>query len=38
MLVALADASVRVLHGGIAPQVFWGAVTPAAGEILGDSW
>jgi prepilin-type N-terminal cleavage/methylation domain-containing protein len=38
MLVAVADGSVRVLARGIAPQVFWGAVTPAAGEILGDGW
>lgn len=34
MLVALADGSVRQLHPGIAPAVYWGAVTPAGGETL----
>jgi prepilin-type N-terminal cleavage/methylation domain-containing protein len=36
MLAALVDGSVRVLSPSIAPQVYWGAVTPAAGEIIGD--
>jgi len=32
--VALADGSVRVLSPNIEPSLFWGAVTPAAGEII----
>ncbi|HEY7426910.1 MAG TPA: DUF1559 domain-containing protein [Gemmataceae bacterium] len=38
MQVALADGSVRNLAGSIAPTTYWGAVTPSAGEILGDDW
>lgn len=34
MLVALADGSVRTLRVGIAESVFWGMVTPAAGEVI----
>ena len=34
MLVAMADGSVRVMRAGIAERVFWGMVTPAAGEIV----
>jgi type II secretory pathway pseudopilin PulG len=34
--VGMADGSVRVVRPGVAPQVFWGAVTPAGGEVLGD--
>jgi type II secretory pathway pseudopilin PulG len=30
----MADGSVRTLAPNIAPRVFWGAVTPAAGEVL----
>jgi hypothetical protein len=36
MLAAMGDGSVRVLARGIAPEVYWGAVTPAAGEFPGD--
>ncbi len=36
MLAALADGSVRILHPKIAPETFWGAVTPAGGETLAD--
>lgn len=36
MVVALADGSVRQLAPGISPSLFWGAVTPNKGEILGD--
>lgn len=38
MLVALADGSVRTLSPNIAPSIFWGAVTPEGGEILGGEW
>jgi prepilin-type processing-associated H-X9-DG protein len=38
MQVALADGSVRNLAGSMAPTTYWGAVTPAAGEILGNDW
>lgn len=33
---ALLDGSVRTLRPGIAPEVFWGAVTPNGGELLAD--
>ncbi|AWM42471.1 hypothetical protein GobsT_03600 [Gemmata obscuriglobus] len=36
MYVALYDGSVRLLATGIASPVYWGAVTPAGGEILAD--
>jgi type II secretory pathway pseudopilin PulG len=36
MLVAVMDGSVRSLASGISPHVYWGAVTPASGEVLGD--
>ena len=36
MLVALVDGSVRTISAGIKPEIFWGAVTPAGGEVLGD--
>lgn len=36
MLTALADGSVRVLHPNISPATYWGAITPAGGEILAD--
>jgi prepilin-type N-terminal cleavage/methylation domain-containing protein len=38
MLAALGDASVRSLAPGMSPATFWGAVTPAKGEQLGDDW
>jgi prepilin-type N-terminal cleavage/methylation domain-containing protein len=38
MLVALGDGSIRVLAPGISPAIYWGAVTPAGGEHLGDDW
>lgn len=34
--VGMADGSVRIVRHGIDPAVFWGAVTPAGGEVLGD--
>ena len=37
MLVALGDGSVRSLAPRIDPHVYWGAVTPAGGEVL-DGW
>ncbi len=36
MLTALADGSIRQLRPNIEPAIYWGAVTPAGGEILGD--
>jgi type II secretory pathway pseudopilin PulG len=38
MLVGLADGSVRQIAPGISEAVYWGAVTPNRGEILGDEW
>lgn len=36
MLVALADGSVHTLRPNIDPTIYWGAVTPAGGEVLAD--
>jgi prepilin-type N-terminal cleavage/methylation domain-containing protein len=36
MNIALGDGSVRTVRPSIAPEVFWAAVTPAGGEVLGD--
>jgi prepilin-type processing-associated H-X9-DG protein len=36
MNIALADGSVRTVRPSVRPEVFWGAVTPAGGEVLGD--
>jgi prepilin-type N-terminal cleavage/methylation domain-containing protein len=36
LIVALADGSVRTLAPGIRPDLFWSAVTPSGGEVLGD--
>jgi prepilin-type N-terminal cleavage/methylation domain-containing protein len=38
MLIALGDGSVRILSPGVNPTIYWGAVTPAGGEILADGW
>jgi type II secretory pathway pseudopilin PulG len=38
MLVALGDGSVRTLARGMSLPAYWGAVTPAGGEILGSEW
>ncbi len=38
MLVTLADGSVRTLAPGMSPATYWGAVTPADGEVLGNDW
>ena len=38
MTVLLADGSIRLLHPQIAPTVYWGAITPAGGELLGSQW
>ncbi|MBY0459487.1 MAG: DUF1559 domain-containing protein [Gemmataceae bacterium] len=38
LLVGLADGSVRMVASGISPATFWGAVTPAGGEVLGSDW
>lgn len=34
--VALFDGSARIIRPGTAPEVFWAAITPAGGEVLGD--
>ena len=34
--VALFDGSVRTVRPGVLPELFWGAVTPAGGEVLAD--
>lgn len=36
LLTAIADGSVRTVRPGVSEQVFWGAVTPAGGEVLAD--
>jgi hypothetical protein len=36
MIVGLADGSVRTLGRLMSPETFWGAVTPAGGEVLRD--
>ncbi len=38
MPVALLDGSVRTLSVGMSPATYWGAVTPAGGEVLGNDW
>jgi prepilin-type N-terminal cleavage/methylation domain-containing protein len=34
LLVAMFDGSVRTVRPGVSPEVFWGSVTPAAGEVV----
>lgn len=36
LVIGLADGSARTARGGISPEIFWGAVTPIGGEVLGD--
>lgn len=36
LIVGMVDGSVRTVRSGVAPEVFWGAVTPAGGEVGGD--
>ena len=38
MLAAMGDGSVRILGPGMSPSTYWGAVTPASGEVLGSDW
>jgi prepilin-type N-terminal cleavage/methylation domain-containing protein len=38
MQVTLADASVRTLSSGMSGTIWWAAVTPAGGEVLGADW
>jgi prepilin-type N-terminal cleavage/methylation domain-containing protein len=38
MPVALLDGSVRTLSAGMSPATYWGAITPAGGEVLGNDW
>ena len=36
--VAMGDGSVRTVRAGVAPHVFWAAVTPAGGEAVSPDW
>jgi prepilin-type N-terminal cleavage/methylation domain-containing protein len=36
MILGVGDGSVRTVAPGVSPEVFWGAVTPNGGEVLGD--
>jgi type II secretory pathway pseudopilin PulG len=38
MLIAMCDGSSRVIGRRMAAEAYWGAVTPAGGEILDASW
>jgi prepilin-type N-terminal cleavage/methylation domain-containing protein len=38
MLAGMADGSVRILARGMSEEAYWGAVTPAGGEILPSDW
>jgi hypothetical protein len=38
MLIALADGSVRTITSSVSQTVYWGAVTPRGGEVLGNDW
>lgn len=38
MLAALCDGSVRILARSMSRPTYWGAVTPAGGEILDSDW
>jgi prepilin-type N-terminal cleavage/methylation domain-containing protein len=38
MLAALCDGSVRILPAGMSATTYWAAVTPAAGDPLGNDW
>ena len=38
MLTGFLDGSVRSTRPSVSPQVFWAAVTPDGGEVLGNDW
>jgi hypothetical protein len=38
MMVGLTDSSVRTLNPNISGHVWWAAVTPAGGDVLGSNW
>lgn len=38
MLIGLGDGSVRTISPSVSPQIYWGAVTPAGGEVLTGDW
>jgi prepilin-type N-terminal cleavage/methylation domain-containing protein/prepilin-type processing-associated H-X9-DG protein len=38
MNVVLCDGSVRNISGAVSPQTWWGACTPAGGEVNGADW
>jgi prepilin-type N-terminal cleavage/methylation domain-containing protein len=38
MLTAWADGGVRIIAGNVSPNTYWGALTPAGGEIINGDW
>jgi hypothetical protein len=38
IMVALGDASVRLVAQGVSPTTWWSAMTPANGEVLQGNW
>jgi hypothetical protein len=38
MIVGRGDGGVRTIRPGVTPEVFWAAVTPAGGEVVGSDW
>ena len=36
MLAAMADGSLRTISPSVSPAIYWGAITPSGGEVLGD--
>jgi type II secretory pathway pseudopilin PulG len=38
MLVSMVNGSIRTLSGLVSPEVYWGLVTPAQGEVVGLEW
>jgi hypothetical protein len=37
-MVCLGDGSIRMVSSGISGDTWWGALTPAGGEVLGSDW
>jgi len=38
ILVCLGDGSIRLVSSGVSGNTWWGASTPAGGEVLGSDW